>query len=135
MIRIRADLLLGMVEHSLQLAPIEACGFLVGPKGGDPAELWPMLNVLASESRYAFDPDRYLAAYARMDALGYDPLVIYHSHTASPAEPSRYDIAHAWERKATYVIVSTASERPGVRAWRPEGAGLVEVPIEVTDPA
>jgi proteasome lid subunit RPN8/RPN11 len=42
-----------------------------------------------------------------MDARDEEPVVIYHSHTATEAFPSRTDINLAQEPNAHYVLVST----------------------------
>jgi proteasome lid subunit RPN8/RPN11 len=129
-------LVMQMVEHALRDHPVEACGMLVGPKGAKPVECWPMANVHPERltyARFAFDPDDQLQAWAKLDQLGWDPLVIYHSHTGSAAVPSRYDHAHSFEPGAVYVIISTRDEEPVIRAWRRVGAGLVEVGIAVSD--
>jgi proteasome lid subunit RPN8/RPN11 len=42
-----------------------------------------------------------------MDAGGEEPVVVYHSHTATEAYPSRTDIGLAMEPNAHYVLVST----------------------------
>ena len=120
-----------MVEHALRDHPIEACGMVVGPRIGKPLSYWPMRNILASPTAFAFDPDEYLRACSQMDRLGWDPLAIFHSHTVEPAEPSEYDEAVSFETDRAYVIVSTVDEEPVMRAWRRVGDGLTEVSIEV----
>jgi proteasome lid subunit RPN8/RPN11 len=42
-----------------------------------------------------------------MDDRDEEPVVIYHSHTATEAYPSRTDISYASEPHAHYVLVST----------------------------
>ena len=42
-----------------------------------------------------------------MDARDEEPVVVYHSHTATEAYPSRTDIGLAMEPNAHYVLVST----------------------------
>jgi proteasome lid subunit RPN8/RPN11 len=42
-----------------------------------------------------------------MDDRDEVPVVIYHSHTATEAHPSRTDISYASEPEAHYVLVST----------------------------
>ena len=42
-----------------------------------------------------------------MDDRDEEPVVIYHSHTATEAYPSRTDISYANEPSAHYVLVST----------------------------
>jgi proteasome lid subunit RPN8/RPN11 len=51
-----------------------------------------------------------------MDERDEEPVVIYHSHTATEAYPSRTDIALAQEPNAHYVLVST---RAGVSSDDP----------------
>ena len=42
-----------------------------------------------------------------MDERDEEPVVVYHSHTATEAYPSRTDSAYASEPNAHYVLVST----------------------------
>ena len=55
------------------------------------------------------DPDapHVREAVVRVDARDEEPVVIYHSHTATEAYPSRTDIGLAMEPNAHYVLVST----------------------------
>lgn len=48
-----------------------------------------------------------LKLYREMDARDEEPVVVYHSHTATEAYPSRTDISYASEPDAHYVLVST----------------------------
>ena len=48
-----------------------------------------------------------LRLYRDMDDRDEEPVVVYHSHTATEAYPSRTDIAYASEPGAHYVLVST----------------------------
>jgi proteasome lid subunit RPN8/RPN11 len=48
-----------------------------------------------------------LRVWREMDERGEEPVVIYHSHTATEAYPSRTDISYASEPGAHYVLVST----------------------------
>ena len=43
-----------------------------------------------------------------MDDAGEEIVVVYHSHTATEAYPSRTDVSLATEPQAHYVLVSTA---------------------------
>lgn len=66
-----------------------------------------MVNAARSPTFYEFDPLDLLRLYKEMDARDEEPVVIYHSHTATEAYPSRTDIALAGEPNAHYVLVST----------------------------
>lgn len=117
MLRLRRDLLDATIAHCRAEHPIEACGVLAGR--GDVAERHiPMRNAEASRTRYAMDPEQQLAVWRDMDERGERPVVIYHSHTATSAYPSKPDIAYASEYDAHYVIVSTGAEQGEVRSYR-----------------
>ncbi len=69
-----------------------------------------MTNVAASETFYEFDSMELLRLYRRVESNDERIVVIYHSHTATEAYPSRTDIAYASEPDAHYVLVSTREE-------------------------
>lgn len=97
-----------IVAHARRDHPDEACGVVAGPAGSDrPTRHIPMLNAAMSPTFYEFDATDLLRLYQDMDERDEEPVVIYHSHTATPAYPSRTDIALAQEPGAHYVLVST----------------------------
>ena len=74
--------------------PDEACGVIAGPEGSDrPERFIPMLNAARSPTFYEFDSGDLLRLYRDMDSRDEVPVVIYHSHTATEAYPSRTDIS------------------------------------------
>ncbi len=98
-----------IVAHARRDHPDEACGVVAGPAGSDrPQRHVPMLNAAMSPTFYEFDSGELLQLYKEMDARDEEPVVIYHSHTATEAYPSRTDIDLAQEPAAHYVLVSTA---------------------------
>jgi proteasome lid subunit RPN8/RPN11 len=130
MLRLRRDLLDAMVARCRAEHPVEACGVLAGQDGQAERHI-PMTNAAASRTRYAMDPDEQLAVWREMDARGEQPVVIYHSHTATEARPSTPDIAYAAEPDAHYVIVSTRGELPEVRSYRVAAGAATEELIKV----
>ena len=105
---IRRDLVEAMVAHARRDHPDEACGLLVGPEGaGRPERVIEMTNAKRSPTLYEFDPSEWLQVWKQMQAADEEPVVVYHSHTATEAYPSRTDIALAQEPGAHYVLVST----------------------------
>jgi proteasome lid subunit RPN8/RPN11 len=97
-----------IVAHARRDHPDEACGVVAGPVGSDrPQRHVPMLNAAMSTTFYEFDSTDLLRLYREMDDNDEEPVVIYHSHTATEAYPSRTDIALAQEPGAHYVLVST----------------------------
>jgi proteasome lid subunit RPN8/RPN11 len=69
-----------------------------------------------------------------MDERDEEPVVIYHSHTATEAYPSRTDITLASEPGAHYVLVST--REPTVaefRSYRIVDGRVTEEPVTVVE--
>ncbi|AXT85642.1 peptidase [Aeromicrobium sp. A1-2] len=97
-----------IIAHARRDHPDEACGVVAGPIDSDvPARFIPMLNAAMSPTFYEFDSGDLLRLYRDMDDRDEEPVVIYHSHTATEAYPSRTDINLAGEPGAHYVLVST----------------------------
>ena len=97
-----------IVAHAKRDHPDEACGVVAGPEGSDrPERFIPMVNAAGSPTFYEFDSTELLALYKQMWANDEEPVVVYHSHTATEAYPSRTDIGLASEPGAHYVLVST----------------------------
>ena len=64
-----------------------------------------------------------------LEEEGYE-VVVYHSHPASPAEPSQTDINLAAYPDWRYVIVS-ATHEPTVRCWRIDDGRVEEEDVTV----
>ena len=95
---------------------------VAGPEGSDaPERFVPMINAERSPTFFQFDPAEQLRLYKEMDADDEETVVVYHSHTATEAYPSRTDIGLAAEPQAHYVLVSTAEHGDERRA----GGGAV----------
>src|SRR3954463_4647425 len=117
MLRIERGIHDAIVAHARRDHPDEACGVVAGPEGSDrPERFVPMLNAARSPTFYEFDSADLLALYKEMAANDEEPIVVYHSHTATEAYPSRTDIAYASEPNAHYVLVST--REPDVTEFR-----------------
>jgi len=97
-----------IVAHAKRDHPDEACGMVVGAEGSDrPERFVPMINAAGSPTFYEYDSTELLQLYKEMDKRDEEPVVIYHSHTATQAYPSRTDTDLAAEPGAHYVLVST----------------------------
>jgi proteasome lid subunit RPN8/RPN11 len=132
---IRADLVEAMVAHARADHPDEACGVLAGPEGSDrPERHVAMVNAERSPTFYRFDAQEQLKVWRAMDDADEVPLVIYHSHTATEAYPSRTDVNLAAEPDAHYVLVSTRD--PGqeeVRSYRIVDGVVIEEPVSIVE--
>lgn len=97
-----------IISHARADHPDEACGVVAGPIGSDrPLRFVPMANAERSPTFYRFDSGEQLKVWREMDERDEEPVVIYHSHTATEAYPSRTDLSYASEPNAHYVLVST----------------------------
>lgn len=108
---------------------------IAGPEGSDrPERHIPMLNAARSPTFYEFDSGDLLKLYREMDANGEVPVVIYHSHTATEAYPSRTDVSYASEPNAHYVLVSTRDpDREEFRSFRIIDGVVTEEPVEILE--
>ncbi|MEV4601127.1 M67 family metallopeptidase [Amycolatopsis sp. NPDC049253] len=134
-LRIRREFVDEIVAHARRDHPDEACGVIAGPVGSDrPERFIPMLNAARSPTFYEFDSGDLLKLYREMDANDEVPVVIYHSHTATEAYPSRTDANIAAEPDAHYVLVSTKDpDSHEFRSYRIVDAEITEEPVEIVD--
>jgi [CysO sulfur-carrier protein]-S-L-cysteine hydrolase len=124
-----------IIAHARKDHPDEACGVLAGPVGSDrPERFIPMENAERSPTFYRFDATEQLRVWREMDDNDEEPIVIYHSHTATEAYPSRTDISYASEPNAHYVLVSTRDEATTeFRSYRILDAEVEEEPVAVME--
>ncbi|WP_181188375.1 Mov34/MPN/PAD-1 family protein [Actinopolyspora mortivallis] len=132
---IRRDLVDAMVAHARRDHPDEACGVVAGPEGSDrPERVIEMTNAERSPTFYRFDSTEQLQVWRAMDAADEEPVVIYHSHTATEAYPSRTDVSYASEPNAHYVLVSTRDPHEyELRSYRIVDGVVTEEPVEVVE--
>ena len=134
MLTIRRELYDKIVAHARADHPDEACGVIAGPAGSDRAERFiPMMNAERSPTFYRFDSMEQFQVWKEMDDRDEEPIVIYHSHTATGAYPSRTDISYASEPGAHYVLVSTRdADEAEFRSFRITDGEVTEEPVEIT---
>jgi proteasome lid subunit RPN8/RPN11 len=121
---IRRDLVDDIIAHAKQDHPDEACGVITGPEGSDdPVRLVRMTNAARSPTFFEFDSTEHKQLANELFEQDHEIVVVYHSHTATEAYPSRTDISLAAEPQAHYLLVSTAESGNGdgpvsVRSYR-----------------
>jgi len=132
---IDATILDAIVKHARRDHPDEACGVVAGPVGSDtPTRHIPMDNAARSMTFYQFDSMEQLRVWREMDDADEEPVVIYHSHTATEAAPSRTDANLAAEPGAHYLLVSTREpEITEVRSFRIVDGAVTEEPVTVVN--
>jgi proteasome lid subunit RPN8/RPN11 len=138
-LKISQSLVDEMIAHAKKDHPDEACGVIAGPEGSDqPVRFVPMTNAAGSPTFYEFDSTELLSLYKQMWANDEEPVVIYHSHTATEAYPSRTDLNLANEPGAHYVLVSTREHgnNPGpveFRSYRIIDGEITEEEVSIVD--
>ena len=122
-----------IVAHARADHPDEACGVLAGPAGTDrPERFIAMMNAERSPTFYRFDSAEQFRVWREMDEADEEPVVIYHSHTATEAYPSRTDISYASEPQAHYVLVSTRDpDTHEFRSYRIVDGIVTEETVEI----
>jgi proteasome lid subunit RPN8/RPN11 len=120
-----------IVVHARRDHPDEACGVVTGPIGTDrPVRHVPMENAERSTTFYRFDSMEQLKVWREMDDRDEEVVIIYHSHTATEAYPSRTDVALAGEPGAHYLLVSTREpESTEIRSFRILDGVVTEEPV------
>jgi proteasome lid subunit RPN8/RPN11 len=132
---IDAAVLEAIVAHARRDHPDEACGVVAGPAGSDePRRHIAMTNAARSMTFYEFDSKEYLRVWRELDDRVEEPVVIYHSHTATEAYPSRTDANLAGWPDAHYLLVSTRDpETTEVRSFRIVDATITEEPVRLVN--
>src|SRR5579859_5510190 len=99
-----------------------------------------MENAERSPTFYRFDSAEQLRVWREMDDRDEEPIVIYHSHTATEAYPSRTDISYSSEPGAHYVLVSTRDDSATgdvrateFRSYRIMDGAVTEEPVSVLE--
>src|SRR5215207_11109586 len=117
-IRLSDALAAAIRRHAAGVYPEECCGALIGGTGAGAAihisDALPLVNVTdeGPRRRFRVSPHEYRQAEECADNAGAELVGFYHSHPDHPAEPSQYDLDHAWPN-LSYVIVSVQAAHSG----------------------
>jgi proteasome lid subunit RPN8/RPN11 len=119
-----------ITSHAREAAPRECCGLLLGTSSRIDESVRTR-NVDPRPNRFQVDPAEHIAWNRRLRGTGRTVVGVYHSHPASPAEPSASDIAEAHYREFIHLIVSLASiAAPSIRAFRIIDGGVRAVTLD-----
>lgn len=132
-LRVAAGLLGELIAKCRAGLPNESCGLAAG-SDGEITHLFPLANTASSPIRYEVDPLEQLDAYHAIADAGLDVLAVYHSHPATPARPSRTDIAEAYDPDSAYLIVSFAENPAHARAFNIVDGAVTELTLVSDEP-
>jgi proteasome lid subunit RPN8/RPN11 len=114
--------------------PEEICGLIGGIKDGDTREvkeIYILENIDHSNEHFSMNPKDQLAAVKDMRSKGLVPLGNFHSHPESPSRPSEEDKRLAYDKTASYMIISLMDiENPVLKSFRIADNVSTEEPIE-----
>jgi [CysO sulfur-carrier protein]-S-L-cysteine hydrolase len=121
-----------VVAHARRDHPDECCGVLAG-RDGVPTRVVAMQNAERSPTGFAFDSGEQLRVWREIDDADEEVLVVYHSHTATEAYPSRTDVR--WSANTpgcSWLLVSTRDpDEVELRSFRIDGAVVTEEELVV----
>jgi proteasome lid subunit RPN8/RPN11 len=123
----KAEVLDAIVRHAREAAPDECCGLLLG-RAGAILEAMRARNVADEPAtRFLIDPAAHFTARRMARERGVEVVGFYHSHPASPAEPSARDIAEFQYPGHLYAIVGLDAGCADVRLFRFEDGNFHRV--------
>ena len=111
-----------ILETALNGKPEEICGLIGGTKDGDVREvkeLYVLENIDHSNEHFSMNPLDQLKAVKDMRAKGIVPLGNFRSHPERPSRPSDEDKRLAYDKEASYMIISIMNEdEPVLKSFR-----------------
>lgn len=114
-----------ILDHAVSELPNEACGLIAGRiEGNDKLieKVYLLTNIDKSNEHFSLDPKEQLAAIKDMRAAGLSPLGNWHSHPESPSRPSDEDKRLAYDKNASYMILSLMDrDNPVLNSFHIEG--------------
>jgi proteasome lid subunit RPN8/RPN11 len=121
-----------VLAHARRDHPDECCGIIAG-KDGLATRVFPMENADRSPTGFTFDSAEWLRVYREIDDADEDLLVVYHSHTATEAYPSRTDVLWSQHNEFQHwLLVSTRAAEDEVRSFTIAGDVITEEPVVLT---
>jgi proteasome lid subunit RPN8/RPN11 len=130
--KIRVRVIVDVVRHARESAPMECCGLLLGDEGGV-GEAVRTRNVSADPSRFVIDPADHIARRREARERGLAVLGFYHSHPRSAAVPSASDREEAAYPGHLYLIVGLASDPPDLGLYQFDAGNFRQVPFVTVD--
>ncbi len=133
-IRMNCELYDQIVQYAKEHLPEESCGLIAGAIEGDSKtikKVYFLENVDHAEDHFTLDPKEQLMAVKDMRANGYKPIGNWHSHPSSPSRPSVEDIKLAYDKDASYMILSFLTAAPVFHSFHIENGAYEKEDLRV----
>ena len=126
-----------IVKNAREHLPEEACGLIGGTEENGTRvikKVYVLENIDHSNEHFTMAPKDQLAAVKDMRASGLKPLGNFHSHPESPSRPSEEDKRLAYDKNASYMILSLMdSENPVLNSFHIEGDEVKKENLEIEE--
>ncbi|MBQ6557977.1 MAG: M67 family metallopeptidase [Clostridia bacterium] len=130
MIKLPIELYKKIEAAALNGRPEEICGLIGGLTDGEDKIIkgvYHLENIDHSNEHFSMNPKDQLAAVKDMREKGYVPLGNFHSHPESPSRPSEEDKRLAYDRTASYMIISVMDENnPVLNSFHIDGDNVTK---------
>lgn len=127
-----------ILENARARRPEEACGLIGGTDREDGVreirKVYLLTNVDHTNEHFSLDPKEQLQAVKDMRANGLKPLGNWHSHPESPSRSSQEDIRLAFDKNASYLILSLMDDaHPVLNSFHVEKGISTKEDLEIID--
>lgn len=124
-----------MVAHARSCVPEEACGLIGGTIDESGVkhieQVYLLENIDHTNEHFSLNPREQLAAVKDMRQHGWQPLGNWHSHPETPSRPSAEDIRLAYDKRASYLILSLMNpQEPVLHSFHVDEIGAVQETLE-----
>ena len=130
MIKLPIELYKKIEAAALNGRPEEICGLIGGLTDGEDKIIkgvYHLENIDHSNEHFSMNPKDQLAAVKDMREKGIGPLGNFHSHPESPSRPSEEDKRLAYDRTASYMIISVMDENnPVLNSFHIDGDNVTK---------
>lgn len=122
-VRIECDVFETIVKYAREHLPEESCGLIAGEindRGKLIKKIYFLENIDHASDHFTMNPKDQLQAVKDMRENGLKPLGNWHSHPSSPSRPSVEDIKLAYDKGASYLILSFLGDTPVMNSFHIE---------------
>ncbi|MGN0549697.1 MAG: M67 family metallopeptidase [Acutalibacteraceae bacterium] len=135
MIKIKISDYKKILNYAAETLPEEACGLIAGVIDGNSdktvEKIYFLTNTDHSSEHFSLDPKEQLEALKDMRKNNLKPLGNWHSHPESPSRPSEEDKRLAYDKTASYLILSLEDkENPVLNSFHIEDGNSEKEQLE-----